>query len=345
MPLEFIHLDKGSQFLGPEDRGFLINLTKARWSDNACSEAIKLLRNFTQLYYTLKCPESKAGEKASGNTDLDELEGDESYQAPSKEDKSGIQFAIREMVYPNVGFVACNLADPSDFAHFVLSKLADRKDYKKPRLPFRILPVQRICEAKAKSVEHCVKPILESTLAKDEFPYRFSLIFRGHSGGEYLSNNEAKSVVRNCVWALNPNCVQCIKYQDYAVIMDVFDPLFVVGVAKDFQKLASYNTWIIRHGVKTDLGTDSEDDISDDPTLSEEEERKRKLRIKRKRRAEKAGLAQREGEVKRSVEELEKCGERDGEGEEDEPGLNGKKTDDFGALNGEEDEDVDSDNE
>jgi len=36
---------------------------------------------------------------------------------------------------------------------------------------------------------------------------------------------------------------------------------------------------------------DSEDDISDDPTLDWEDEKKRKLRIKRKRNAEKAQLA------------------------------------------------------
>ena len=245
------------------------------------------------------------------------------------------------MAYPNVGFVASNLADPSDFAHFVLTKLADRNDYKKPRLPFRILPVQRICEAKAKAVEQTVKPILEDTLGKDEFPFRFSLIFRGHSGGEHLSNNDAKSVVRNCVWALNPNCVQCIKYQDYAVIMDIFEPLFVVGVAKDFQKLASYNTWIIRHGIKSDLGPDSEDDISDDPTLSEEEERKRKLRIKRKRRAEKAGLTQPEGGVKKTVDQSEKL--EDGEdGDDCENDTDTHKPDGASTLNGDEDDDSDS---
>lgn len=342
MPLDLIHLEKGNRMIGADDRGFLINLTKARWSDSACFEAIKMFRSFTQLYYEMKCSEGKDNVKEEPDPDAAELEEpqDDSYRH-SKEDKSGIQFAVREMVYPNVGFVACNLADPSDFAHFVLSKLADRNDYKKPKLPFRILPVQRICEARAKTVEQTVRPILEDSLGKDDYPYRFSLIFRGHSGGERLSNHDAKSVVRNSVWALNPNCVQCIKYQDYAVIMDIFEPWFVIGVAKDFQKLASYNTWIIRHGVKSDLGPDSEDDISDDPNLSEEDERKRKLRIKRKRRAEKAGLSQPERDAKRSTEDHVK--EEDGDdGEGCDGGLDTGKLDLPNALNGEED---DSDNE
>ena len=289
--------------------------------------------NIIDLLFCIQCPDAPKDQQESELAELDELEEDDGFK-PGKEDKSGIQFTIREMAYPNVGFVACNLADPSDFAHFVLTKLADRNDYKKPRLPFRILPVQRICEAKAKAVEQTVKPILEDTLGKDEFPFRFSLIFRGHSGGEHMSNNDAKSVVRNCVWALNPNCVQCIKYQDYAVIMDIFEPLFVVGVAKDFQKLASYNTWIIRHGIKSDLGPDSEDDISDDPTLTEEEERKRKLRIKRKRRAEKAGLSQPDGDVKKSAEQTGQCED----GDDFEEDTDTHRPDDTNALNGEEDD-------
>ncbi|GFS07333.1 THUMP domain-containing protein 1 like protein [Elysia marginata] len=338
MPLDLIHFERGHKLLAPGDRGFLINLTKARWSDNACAEAIKLLRSFTQLYYDTKCSEGKDIKKEAPDSDLaelEELEEEDGYR-PGKEDSSGIQFAIREMAYPNVGFVASNLADPSDFAHFVLTKLADRNDYKKPRLPFRILPVQRICEAKSKTVEQTVKPILEDTLGKDEFPFRFSLIFRGHNGGDHLSNNDAKSTVRNLVWALNPNCVQCIKYQDYAVIMDIFEPLFVVGVAKDFQKLASYNTWIIRHGIKSDLGPDSEDEISDDPNLSEDEERKRKLRIKRKRRAEKAGLSQPERGAKRSAEESVKGEDGDDVDDCEDDGDNQKLDEIIGALNGEE---------
>ncbi|RUS76053.1 hypothetical protein EGW08_016183 [Elysia chlorotica] len=334
MPLELIQFDPSHKLLGPGDRGFLVNLTKARWMESACAEAVKLLQSFTQLYYAEKCPQDKDGEKVSadsGMADLEEIE-EEDGQRSAQEDKSGIQFAIREMAYPSVGFVASNLADPSDFAHFVLTKLADKNDFKKPRLPFRILPVQRVCEAKAKAVEQAVKPILEDTIGQDEFPFRFSLIFRGHNGGEHLSKYESKSVIRNCIWALNPNCVQCIKYQDYAIIMDIFEPLFVMGVAKDFQQLASYNTWIIRHGIKSDQGPDSEDEISDDPTLNEDEERKRKLRIKRKRRAEKAGLTQPEGDAKKSAEQIED-GDDGGDCEDD--------TDNHKlgtALNGEQDD-------
>ena len=54
MPVELIQFDRGHKLLGPGDRGFLINLTKARWSDNACAEAIKLLQSFTQLYHEVK---------------------------------------------------------------------------------------------------------------------------------------------------------------------------------------------------------------------------------------------------------------------------------------------------
>ena len=204
-------------------------------------------------------------------------------------------------------FVACNLADPEDFTHFIFSKLAEESnDLPKPKLQFRILPVQRICEAKSRIIEQTLLPLLEQTLAKDSYPHRFSLVNRSSFGGEGISFSEAMSLARNCVWAANPNCVQCLKYQDYAVVMNFIGPLFYVGVVREFQRLASYNTLVIRRGVDDrDQKPDSEDDISDDPTLSEEEDRRRKLRIKRKRRAEQLNMSKEVNEAKKQSQEAE----------------------------------------
>ena len=180
------------------------------------------------------------------------------------------------------------MADPEDFTHFIFSKLAeDDNDLPKPKLQFRILPVQRICEAKSRIIEQTLLPLLEQTLAKDSYPHRFSLVNRSSAGGEGISYSEAMNLARNCVWAANPNCVQCLKYQDYALVMNFIGPHFYVGIVREFQRLASYNTAVIRKGLDDrETKPDSDDDISDDPMLSEEEDRKRKLRIKRKRRAE-----------------------------------------------------------
>jgi len=163
------------------------------------------------------------------------------------------------------------------------------------------MPVQAVCEARPRAVEKAAMPIIESVLGQDEYPYRFALMYRGNHDSEHLNHHEAKALVRNCVWAVNPNCVQCIKYQDYAIMIDILPPLFCIGIARDFQRLSGYNLWTVRMGMDlTDQGIDSEDDISDDPNLDEEEEKQRKLRIKRKRHAEKAGLGQPEGEPKKS---------------------------------------------
>lgn len=304
MPLELIEIEHGRRVLSPGDRGFLISLAKLRWNRNSAQEIIKLLKSYAQPFYEEKFPECKVPikEEAGDSTDkeLQKSKGGE------QGNNINIQFVQRELMYNNCGFIACNLAEPAEFAHYVLTKLSELKSESKIKFPFRIMPVEEVCEAKPKAVEKAVLPLIEKTLGVGNQPLRFSLMYRGNNEVESLTQQEAIAVVRNCVWAVNPNCVQCIKYQDYAVVMHMLSPLFLIGICKDFQRLACYNTWTIKQGLDlTDLGEDSEDDISDDPDLDEDEEKKRKLRIKRKRRAEKAGLLQTEDDMKKSFEMME----------------------------------------
>ncbi|GFO33236.1 THUMP domain-containing protein 1 [Plakobranchus ocellatus] len=342
MPLEFIDLVKGFHPPTPEDRGFLINLTRARWNNSATTEAMNLLRAFAEPYFEMKCPESREDppEDREQSVEKEDNSGNKS-KAPKKSYR--IQFAVRDLFNNNVHcFLACNLADPEDFAHYMFSKLAEDNDFPKPKLPFRILPVQRICEAMPKAIEQTLLPLLEETLAKDGHPHRFSLINRNHLGGENVSHSEAMKLARNCVWATNPNCVQCLKYQDYAVIMDIIEPLFFVGVVRDFQRLANYKTWLIQRGIDdTDAGPDSEDDISDDPNLSEEEEKRRKLRIKRKRRAQKMNMSHEENEVKKCLQgnQDESKGVEDDLVDEDDLEENEINNDGSDTLNGDDGED------
>lgn len=235
-------------------------------------------------------------------------------------------------------FIATNLADPTDYACYIMNQLTDVNKYTKTKFPLRIMPVLAVCDARAKAVEKAAYPFLEATLGAGEEPYRFSLMYRGHKDADSLTQHDAKNIIRNCVWAVNPNCIQCIKYQDYAVLVDILAPLFVFGLAKDFQRLGGYNTWTIRNGYDfTDQGEDSEDDISDDPTLDEEDEKRRKLRIKRKRRAEKAGTEHQDDDEKRYP-DLEPDEDMHGE-EEDTHGEEGHKEDfEMQEENGIEDE-------
>ncbi|KAI8797593.1 uncharacterized protein LOC106052490 [Biomphalaria glabrata] len=291
MPLELCEIDPRRQVLGPGDKGFLISLTKSKWSKPAGAEIIKVFKMFAPKYYEYKCPEEAKNKKSSND----------------KDNCCGIQFIQRELVYNNCGFVASNLEDPAEFAHFVFAKISEQRfDAYKTSKAIRVMPVEAVCEAKARAVEAAILPSVLKKLGQTQDALRFSLIFRGHSTVNSLPQPEAKAVIRNCIWSVNPNCVQCIKYQDYAVLMHMLPPVFLVGVCKDFQRLGGYNTWTARQGPDlTDLGEDSEDEISDDPELEEDDEKKRKLRIKRKRRAEKAGLKTLESSLKKSTEKTE----------------------------------------
>ncbi|XP_059156521.1 uncharacterized protein LOC131941329 [Physella acuta] len=304
MPYKLIPLDHGKLVLSPGDKGFLISLSKLRWNKPAGMEIIKLFKSYTQQYFEKKCAEKNIQPNEEKTSKLSNSDGKKNCEeAPNS---SGIEFIQRELVYHNCGFIACNLEEPSEFAHFVLSKLSELKTESTSKFPFRIMPVEEVCEAKPKALEKAVLPLIEKTLGSSQLPLRFSLLFRGNNEMESLTQQDAKAIVRNCVWAVNPSCVQCIKYQDYAVVMHMLPPLLLIGVCQDFQRLAGYNTWTIRQGPDlTDLGEDSEDEISDDPNLEEEEEKRRKLRIKRKRRAEKAGLGQPDESIKTFPDEME----------------------------------------
>lgn len=235
---------------------------------------------------SFQCPDGEAPVEEGS-------EGGSVHTHNSGGNRTGIQFFHRDLMYTTFCFIATNLADPSDYAHYIMTQLADSKNLPKTKFPFRIMPVQAVCEARPKAIEKAVLPLLESTFGKDDEPYRFSLLYRGNSEADHLTQQEAKFVVRNCVWAVNPYCVQCLKYQDYAILLDIVAPLFCVGIAKDYQRLAGYNTWTIRMGMDlSEQKEDSEDDFSDNSTLDDALERKRKLEYKRKRRAELAELNQ-----------------------------------------------------
>jgi hypothetical protein len=310
MPLELTNIDVYRKNLSADDKGFIVSVAKSRWTKNSSVEAMDLLNSFAQAYYEEKCPESQpvaTEEPKDEQAEESEEKGEEKpaqthdSNEVTKANNSGILFAHRKQAFTNCGFIASNLADPADFAYYIMNQFAGAKKDVKTKFPFRIMPVQAICEARPKAVEKAAMPLIQSIFGKDDEPYRFSMMYRGKGDGDYLTQQEAKALIRNCIWSVNPNCVQCIKYQDYAIIVDILNPHFCIGIAKDFQKLAGYNTRAVRLGLDlTDLGEDSEDDISDDPTLDEESEKRRKLRIKRKRRAEKAGMNQPEGESKAS---------------------------------------------
>uniref|UniRef100_A0A0B6ZN89 THUMP domain-containing protein n=1 Tax=Arion vulgaris TaxID=1028688 RepID=A0A0B6ZN89_9EUPU len=305
MPLEFIELDVNRQALGTEDRGFLVSVAKSRWTKTSASESLRLLKSFAQAYYLEKCPESKPEvPEETKDVPIEDSEGKTETATVQKKNTETviprIQFCNRKVSYSNCGFIASNLADPSDYCYYIMTQFAEGKRDTKTKFAFRIMPVQAVCEARPRAVEKTALPLIQSILGADEQPHRFSILYRGRTENEYLSQHDAKAIIRNCVWSVNPNCVQCIKYQDYAIIIDILAPQFCIGIAKDFQRLAGYNTRAVRLGLDlTDLGEDSEDDISDDPNLDEEDEKRRKLKIKRKRRAEKAELEQPEGGEKR----------------------------------------------
>ncbi|CAG5130333.1 unnamed protein product [Candidula unifasciata] len=283
MPLELVSMEGGKKILSPGDRGFIMSLSKIRWNKHASVEALKMLKSFAQAYYAEKCPE--------GEAPVEEGSEGGSVHTNSGGNRTGIQFVHRELMFTTFCFIATNLADPADYAHYIMTQLADSKHLPKTKFPFRIMPVQAVCEARPKAIEKAIIPLIEKILGVDDQPYRFSLLYRGNSEADHLTQQEAKFVVRNCVWAVNPYCVQCLKYQDYAVLLDIVAPLFCFGIAKDYQRLAGYNTWTIRMGLDlAEEKEDSEDEFSDNSTLDDQLERKRKIEFKKRRRAEMAEL-------------------------------------------------------
>merc|ERR1719158_615794 len=113
----------------------------------------------------------------------------------------------------------------------------------------------------------------------------------GSMDGDGITQRDAYNIVRNVIWSINPNCVQCLKYHDKTFVLDMVKPFFFFGVMKDFVKMRRYMTG--RNKFTYDISadqSDSEDDISDNPDLDLEEDRSRKINIKKKRIAEKKKL-------------------------------------------------------
>jgi len=212
---------------------------------------------------------------------------------PKRRNSTPIQFVVRDINLENQSlvFVASNLEDPGDYLHYVFDQMATVEKKRRTKFPIKAMPVHGLCIAKPREMEELSSSIVER-LVNDDQIHRFSIQFYGSMDGENMTQKEASAIVRNCIWAANPNCIQCIKYQEVAFTIDIIKPFFCIGYLHDYVKLRRYMTYNMKLGY--DLcgeGDDSEDDISDDPTLDEEEDKRRKLRIKRKRNAEKAQLS------------------------------------------------------
>lgn len=307
MPLELQDPDLSTKPAFPGNKGFLV-LAKLRGMRNVHRETLKRLRALTVEYCKAKYPE-ELEKTTNGNGTEEEPKEEKMEEETSKDEEkekettneesnsfpdSVIKFGPHELMYENCCFITSNLVDPSDYAHFCMAKLADDPEWPQPRFPLRIMPVQEISCLTPRDVERAARPLLEKVFAGDE-SLRFSIIFHGkiQQDSKEMPRQSIEAVVRNIIWSINPNCVQCIKYQDYAVLLEVVDPLLFMGIAKEFNQLGRYNTSAAHHGrdLKDQEEFDSEDEISDDPELTEADNIKRKLRIKKKRRAEKEAEA------------------------------------------------------
>jgi len=250
---------------------------------------------------TLKNGEITNSDESEEKKDADKKEDTETKPAPQsppkKMNSTPIKFVERDINVENhsIVFVASNLEDPGDYLHYIFDQMARGNVVDKNRMtkfPLRAMPIHGLCLAKPREMEE-LSTTLADRLFNDDQVHRFSVQFYGSMDGEHMTQREASAILRNCIWAANPNCVQCVKYPEVSFFtIDIIKPFFCIGYLYDYVKLRRYMTYNMKQGY--DLcgeEEDSEDDISDDPTLDWEDEKKRKLRIKRKRNAEKAQLA------------------------------------------------------
>lgn len=255
-------------------------------------------------------------EDGDGSTEMKEAK-----KKPKK--KVAIRFYPIE-VYDNCSFFLCNLVHPGDFAHYFFSYVADHPDWQHPRFPLRIMPVQVVCRAKLKEIERKVMPLLEETFGGEE-SIRFSFILHSKRAHADITMQEAEAAIRNCLWSVNPNCIQCLKYQDYGIMVEIIDNLVYIGIAKDFNQLGRYNTSCLLQGRDMkDTMTDSEDEISDDPNLSEDGNVKKKLEIKRKWRQERYAKERAEEAKRAKLAEAENNGDELKEETEAKEEMNGQ---------------------
>jgi len=137
MPLDLVNLDNNRRVLRPGDTGFLISMPKIKWNKNTASEALRLLKLFARSYYAEKCPESIPEPKEEDNEEkTEEPEAkEEKKTTETNSTESPIQFVQRDLVIATCGFIASNLADPSDFAYYMMMQLAGEKKDTKNQIP------------------------------------------------------------------------------------------------------------------------------------------------------------------------------------------------------------------
>lgn len=323
MPVELKEIDLERKIANTDDSGILVQTKPRLYVKNPQTDVVNWLKTFADDYWKLRHPgeEAEQIEEADdkpaddkGDASADDKsavkEGDSTGQTDgantsqkegSKEDeksetkqvktgKDHIQFVHRQISVENqtLVFIATNLVDPSDYLWYVFDQMASNEKKRKTKFPMRAMPVTGLCLSKPRDMELATIAALEKVIG-DDLPHRFSIQFYGSMEGENMTQKEAAAIVRNCVWSVNPNCVQCLKYTDLAITIDIVKPFFCLGHLYDFIKLRRYKTLSMKMGYdRTGENTDSEDEISDDPTLDEEEDRQRKMRIKRKRNADKA---------------------------------------------------------
>lgn len=337
MSVEFKTIDLSRRQLTAGDTGILVQTKPKPFIKNPPADVITWLQSYADEYWKAKTspemdPEEPdaaiekptedvekstvdeekstadeekpaAGEEKSETTDEKPAVGKKE-SVVKKTGTSLIKFVARDLsLDPNLVFVSTNLVNPSDYLHFVFDKMTVSKGERRTKYPMRAMPVFGVSFPKPREMEDMIIPILEELIG-DQEPYRFSLQFYGSMDADNMTQKEASDVVRNCIWAVNPNCILCLKHVDFAFTIDILKPFFCFGYLLDFIKLRRYKSMSTKLGYDLSGETyDSDDDISDDPALSDVEEKNRKLKMKIKRQTELANLARMNGQLKKNADD------------------------------------------
>jgi len=185
---------------------------------------------------TLKNGEITNSDESEEKKDADKKEDTETKPAPQsppkKMNSTPIKFVERVINVENhsIVFVASNLEDPGDYLHYIFDQMARGNVVDKNRMtkfPLRAMPIHGLCLAKPREMEE-LSTTLVDRLFNDDQVHRFSVQFYGSMDGEHMTQREASAILRNCIWAANPNCVQCVKYPEVSFFtIDIIKPFFL----------------------------------------------------------------------------------------------------------------------